>query len=451
MNSSPIPAAAAPATETSGAPARAGLAAWYGLFVLVLVSLVGALDKQIFPLVAEPIRLSLGLSDTQLGLLQGIGGILVTSVAAFPLGWLSDRYDRRHVLAASALVWSAASAWRGFAAGFSGLFGATLALSAGEAGLVPATYGIIPSLFPKAQRVFANGVYVVMLYLAAYGGLALCGALLTGLDAARPHLPGALRGMETWRAAFIVLALPGPVVAALLLTLRGGGGPAEDGQVPQEASGTGEGLLAYMRANWPAVAGVCVGSGVIAIGSAVRLWSPVIAERVFHATPGQAGGGLGAAGVVGWLAGLALTTAIARRYAKPLGSRFPPRVLWVGALASACVSAAMLLARDATQFYVLVGVQATIETAGSIVSPTLLQNLGPSHLRSRLISLCVVVAMGINAVMPILVGVISDALKPASGALLTAAVVVGVAGTLLASLIFAITESPYTRTAEAVA
>jgi MFS family permease len=451
MSPSPIPASPALAAEAHAGPARAGVAAWYGLFVLVLVSLVGALDKQIFPLVAEPIRLSLGLSDTQLGLLQGIGGILITSIAAFPLGWLSDRFDRRYVLAFSALVWSAASAWRGVAAGFPGLFVATLALSGGEAGLVPATYGIIPSLFPKAQRVFANGVYVVALYLAAYGGLALCGALLTGLEAARPHLPAALQHVETWRAAFVILALPGPVVALLLLTLRKSNGTSEAAAAQAQEPGAGQGLLAYMRANWVAVAGVCVGSGVIAIGSAVRLWSPVIAERVFHATPGQAGGGLGAAGVVGWMVGFALTAGITRAFAARLGSRFPPRVLWVGALASGVVSAAMLLARDATQFYVLVGVQAAIETAGSIVSPTLLQNLGPSHLRSRLISLCVVIAMGINALMPILVGLISDALAPDPAALLTAAVIVGVAGTVLASLTFCLTETPYKRTADAVA
>src|SRR6185436_10102761 len=101
--------------------------------------------------------------------------------------------------------------------------------------------------------------------------------------------------------------------------------------------------------------------------------------------------------------------------------------------------------------FILVGVQATIETAGSIVSPTLLQDLAPGHLRSRLISVCVVIAMGITTLMPILVGAISDALAPAPNALLIAAVAVGVVGTLLASLLFAITEKPYQRTADAAA
>lgn len=440
------------APPEGGASAAVGPAAWYGLAVLILVSLVATVDKQIFGLVAEPMRLSLKLNDTELGLLQGVGGILITSAAAFPLGWLADRYDRRWVLAGSALFWSAASAWRGLAGGFTGLFAATLALSGGEAGLVPATYGLIPSIFPKARRVLANGVYVVALYLAANAGLALCGDLVTWLDASHDRLPPLLRGMETWRAAYVVLALPGPIAALLLFTIplrRGAAGRGGDAPVAAEPGGVG--MLAYINRNRAAVAGVAGGSGVIAVGAAVRLWSPIIAVRIFHATPGEAGNGLGVAGGVGWAVGFVATIAITRAASRRLGTRFPPRVLWVGALASGLVSAAMLLARDAGQFFVLVGVQAAIETAGSIVSPTLLQDLAPSHLRSRMISLCVVIAMAINALAPILVGLISDALAPAPNALLAAAVAVGVAGTFGASLIFALTETPYKRTADAVA
>jgi hypothetical protein len=271
------------------------------------------------------------------------------------------------------------------------------------------------------------------------------------LDTARETLPGVLKGLETWRVAFLLLALPGPVVAVALLTIRARREAPVGTPDPEiDAAASGIGLLAYIRQNLGAISGVCIGSGVIAIGAAVRLWSPIVAVRIFHATAAQAGAGLGAAGAIGWGVGFVATAAISRIFAARLGSRFPPRVLWVGALASAAVTASMLLARDAGQFFALIGVQAAIETAGSIVSPTLLQDLGPSHLRSRLISLCVVIAMGINALMPILVGMLSDALKPAPDALLIAAVIVGLAGTLGASLIFAISETSYKRTADAV-
>jgi len=195
---------------------------------------------------------------------------------------------------------------------------------------------------------------------------------------------------------------------------------------------------------------VAGGSGVIAVGAALRLWAPVIAARVFHATPVQIGTGLGATGSVGWLAGLALTAVVTRLFAKGLGSRFALRVLWVGAIASGLLSLAMLMAANVTIFFVLLGIQTAIETAGAIVSPGLWQDMAPSHLRSRLISLGVVVAMGISAVSPVLVGMISDALKPAANSLLVGAVIVGVVGTALSALIFAMTEKPYKRTADAI-
>jgi len=429
--------------------------AWYGLGVLTLVALFATVDRAIFGLVAEPIRIALNISDTQLGLLQGVGGILAMSLAAFPIGWLADRLGRRWVLAAGVLVWSAACLARGFATNFDQLFAATLLLSVGEAGVVPCIYGMIPGLFPREKRILANSVYVVGLYVAAAAGLAACGALVSWLALAQHQLPFGLHKVDTWRVAFAILAMPGPLVALLLVTMRiaknGAKRAADDAASTEAPSAISQmSFLPYLRANWMTVGCVAVGSGVIAMGAALRLWAPVIAARVFHATPVEIGTGLGATGVIGWVAGLGLTALITRRFAKKLGARFPMRVLWVGGMASATLSLAMLFSGNATVFFILLGLQATIETAGSIVSPTLLQDLGPAHLRSRLISLCVVVAMAINSISPVLVGLISDSLKSSANGLLIAAVVVGVLGTALACLIFAVAERPFQRTVDAL-
>jgi MFS family permease len=448
-------AGARPAPSAAAAWPVSPVTAWYGLGVLTLVALFATVDRAIFGLVAEPIRLALNISDTQLGLLQGVGGILVMSIAAFPMGWLADRLDRRWVLAAGVLIWSAACLARGFATNFDQLFAATLLLSAGEAGVVPCIYGMIPGLFPRERRIFANSVYVVGLYIAAAAGLAACGALVSWLAVAQHQLPFGLHKIDTWRVAFAILAMPGPLVALLLVTMRiarnGKTDTAEDDASTAAASDISRmAFLPYLRANWMTVGCVAVGSGVIAMGAALRLWAPVIAARVFHATPVEIGTGLGATGVVGWVVGLGLTALITRRYARKLGARFPMRVLWVGGMASAGLSLSMLFAGNATVFFVLLGLQATIETCGAIVSPTLLQDLGPAHLRSRLISLCVVVAMAINSISPVLVGMISDSMKSAPNGLLVAAVIVGVVGTGLACLIFAIAETPFKRTVDAL-
>ena len=103
------PAAGIAANEPAAA-LRAPLSSWFALGVLSLVVVLGLVDKLIFTLVAEPLRHTLALSDTQLGLLQGVAFTLATAVTMAPFGWLSDRYERRWVLAASVVLWSACGA-----------------------------------------------------------------------------------------------------------------------------------------------------------------------------------------------------------------------------------------------------------------------------------------------------------------------------------------------------
>src|SRR5689334_17948291 len=68
---------------------------WYAIFVLVVASVFASLDRAGIPLQAEKIRASLGLTDTQLGLLQDTGIAIFMAIAAYPIAWLADRYDRR--------------------------------------------------------------------------------------------------------------------------------------------------------------------------------------------------------------------------------------------------------------------------------------------------------------------------------------------------------------------
>ena len=449
-----VVAALAEPPEASGPPTgapEASPAAWYGLGVLILVALFATVDGQIFGLVAEPLRKALGMSDTQLGLLQGVGGVLVLSLAAFPIGWLADRFDRRMVLAAGVLLWGLACLARGFAHSFDQLLAATIALSVGSAGLVPCIYGIIPTLFLGRKRLLANAIFVVVLYMGAAAGLALCGALLFGLEAARAQLPDWLRALDTWRIAFFVLGAPAPLVAIALLTIRLRRRDQAEAAPAHAAVAPSTGLIDYIRNNRASVAAICVGSGMIAFGATVRGWAPIIAARVFAAAPGEIGAKLGLGNAIGLCCGIAFTTFITRRYAARLGARFPLRVLWIGGLASASVSLVALTAKTSLEFFVLMGLQTAVETAGTMVSPGLLQDLAPTHLRSRMIAICVVVATAISAGGPPLVGAISDALKPDSHGLLLAAVAVGVVGTVSACLIFLLAERPYKRTVDALA
>jgi MFS family permease len=137
---------------------RTPASSWVALVILSMAAWYAVIDKQVLILLAQPLRTDLGLSDTQIGGLQGAGAALFTAIAVVPLGWVSDRIDRRIVLAACVLVWSVAAAACAWATGYWSLLACVAFLAAGEAGLTPTVSAIVPDLVPERQRMTANFV-----------------------------------------------------------------------------------------------------------------------------------------------------------------------------------------------------------------------------------------------------------------------------------------------------
>jgi len=438
-----FPARATPAPS----PGRSWLAL-FGLLVLIVAAIFGALDRQVLVLLAEPMRLSLALSDTRLGLLQGVGITLFGGAAAVPLGWLADRYGRRAVLAACVLVWAGATVACGLARDFTSLFVAALGLGIGEACLAPIIYGLIPEIVPEQRRVLANGIYTVAVILGSGLGMGLSGALIETLDGVRAVLPAALQQLESWRLVFIAVALPGPplALAILLIRLHPQRGALETPLAPAEA-----GLAAYFRAHGRTMACIAGGSSLIALGIAASAnWVPIIAARVFGATAAAAGEGIGLAYVLGTAAGAALGMVGVRLLRRRAGLATPIRVIAIGAFLAALASGLMLAVHSAMGMYLLFGIQVAALIAGSVLVPTLLQDMTPAALRSRLIAIGTGVTVCLSALSPVLVGALSDLLHADPHGLQLASAGVGALAFALAALVMRVAEQPFVRTVEAV-
>lgn len=436
-------APAQPATSRASS-----LLACYGLLVLVTAAIFSAMDRQILVLLAEPMRQSLGLSDTKLGLLQGVGITLFSGVAAVPLGWLADRYGRRMLLAACVLVWAAATAACGLAQDFSALFVAAIGLGLGEAGLAPIVYGLIPEIVSERRRVLANGVYTLAVILGSGLGIALSGALVQALDSTRPLLPPGLQLMESWRLAFLAVALPGPLVALAVLLIRLH--PQRSGAEVQ-LSGVKPALSAYCRDHGRTMVCVFGGSGLLALAiAACANWAPVVAAREFGATAAEAGQGIGMAYLLGTGAGAVLGAAGVSLLRRRVGLATPIRVITIGSVLAALASLLMLAVHSAAGLYLLFGIQVAALIAGSVLVPTLLQDMTPAALRSRLIAIGTGVTVGLSALSPVLVGALSDLLQASAQGLLTAMAGVGAAAFALAAGVMQIAETPFVQTVEEI-
>ena len=94
--------------------------AWYVVVVLAMVNVVAALDRFLMGVVLQPLKSDLGLSDTELGLIYGLGFALLYCFAGIPLGRVADRSNRRNLLLFGCVVWTVGTMLCAFAGEASG-------------------------------------------------------------------------------------------------------------------------------------------------------------------------------------------------------------------------------------------------------------------------------------------------------------------------------------------
>jgi len=174
----------------------------YVLLVLTGVYTFNFIDRQILVILQESIKGELGLSDTQLGLLTGLTFALFYVTLGIPIARLSDRSNRRNIVALSLAIWSFMTAISGFVVNYTQLLLARIGVGIGEAGGSPPSHAMISDYFPASQRATALSIYSLGIYIG----------ILVG------YIGGGLIDQHYgWRAAFLVLGIPGVLYALLLL------------------------------------------------------------------------------------------------------------------------------------------------------------------------------------------------------------------------------------------
>ncbi|MDB5883997.1 MAG: Major facilitator transporter [Polaromonas sp.] len=257
------------------APQPVPQGSWYALVVLTLIYACHYLDRSIISIVAEPIRREFGLSDSQLGLLTGLAWGVSFALAGLPFGYLSDRVNRRRLLATVVVTWSSMTALAGMAQSYATLLVTRVLLGAAEAGGSPTAMSMISDLFPARLRSTALGIY----YLGA------------GIGAAASALIGALVAMKYgWRAAFLVAGLPGILLGLLVwFTLRDvprGATEVNHADVPAPPAGAVFRFMFSQRAVLSLFVAVSmVSAGMAAIGA----WLPALLMRSHAMSLGHAG------------------------------------------------------------------------------------------------------------------------------------------------------------------
>jgi len=279
-------------TATAPAPNfsfRSNGYAWYVLAVLCLGSVVSTLDRQVINLLVEPIKADLGVSDTQISLLQGFAFAIFYAVMAVPIGRLADTASRRNVIVYGVLLFSLATMSCGLAASFLALFVARMAVGVGEATLSPAGFSMLGDYFPKDQLGRAVGLFVGTTYVGSGVALIAIGWMLDLLGRHEALVFPGIGPLADWQAAFVLAALPGLGFAALMLTVRE---PPRFGQrtdVVARPASLSE-LGAFLRANRALTLSTFIGLPLLAASQfGINAWAPSFFIRTYGWTAAEIG------------------------------------------------------------------------------------------------------------------------------------------------------------------
>lgn len=416
---------------------------WYTLMAMLLVTLFGFVDRQLLVIAAAPLQKSLQLSDTQLGMVQGLAFAVFTIVAVYPIAWAADRFDRRIVLGGCTLLWAIGTAACGLAQDFTQLFLAAVAIAAGEAALGPITMSVVPDLFLGRKRALANGINYVSSYVGISIALAVGGAAIGWLDAVHDQLPPALAQFESWRLAFFAVALPAPVMLVLIAFAR-----LRHSEGPRVVEAGAPALLPHIRSHGRGVASVLSALGIYLLSfGGFFVWLPLIATRLYRTTEAQNGASMGLATGIGMVGGVLIGTLLLRNARPRLGRRAPIRVAVLVMLAGLPLLALLPFAKESWQLYTVFGGLMLSGTAVGVMVPNILQDMAPAPIRARFIAFYTIVAGLMSGIAPTLVGALSDALTGPNG-LMYALVIIALPTWILGILLFRLSEEPFERIAE---
>ncbi len=259
--------------------------AWYAVTIFAIGLTFLFLDRGVLPLLVQPIKHDLHLSDTLVGLLMGPAFIFFYLILGLPIARLVDSRSRRAIIAFSIGAWSLMTAACGLTRNFWILLMCRVGDGVGEAGNGPATYSMMADMFPPNR--LARAISVMQFGFVAGNGLAtiLTGAIVAWLAGTRSYSIPVLGDVHGWQLTFFMVGLPGLIIAWLATTMIE---PARRGRMRTASAAAAKRaipvreVLRYMGQNWGAYASMFLGlafESVVTFG--LLNWGPTFFQRTY--------------------------------------------------------------------------------------------------------------------------------------------------------------------------
>ena len=390
-------------TDTTLPARENGLAVatrWYVLAVMCATYALSIADRYVVTTVMESMRLDLKLNDQGIAFLTGPPLALFYVTLGIPISWLADRSNRRNILAASLLAWSAMTTFCGLSRNYLQFMLARIGVGVGEAGGTPPANSIIADNFPAVRRPMAMTIFALGAPIGAWLG---------------SDLAGWVAGRFNWRAAFLALGVPGVIMGLLVFfTIKEPKRGVLD-RASTEGHPTLLQTIAYLRKN-KAAFHVVMGGGVCALWGWGLMWfTPTFLQRTYQLSVDQAGAIVGpihliAGSIVSVITAYLLAS---KRFDNP---RAVVLFLGFGVAGATCLSFIAYFVHNLqiTTLMLWLFVPFIYFYIGPAMA--LLQNLSPPGMRATMIAISLLVANVLNLIVaPQGVAFLSDYFGGAGG------------------------------------
>lgn len=381
----------------------------YIIAILFLAWLFAYIDRQVIGLLVPSLKADMGLSDTQVSLLQGIAFSSVFALAGLPLGRVADRSNRRNLIALGVAVWSIATMACGLCSTFTELFAARMCVGLGEACIAPAAVSFIADTFRPEHRGKAISIMQVGAPMGTSSALFFGGMLLSSLTTGTlaQHLGPS---WQAWQIVFLSAGAPGLLVALLVLTLRE---PARRGTItatPSPSEGKPAGLFRHFRTNSATFSIIyALYACLFIIGYAVSAWAPTILMRVHGMSPRTAGATYAtvmlACSSTAYIFSGILSDYLSKR--RPLDGRILLPIFLLPVELAAM--ATFFYTSSVTVTVAMLAVSSLSTGLGSTSSLPALQDIAPNAMRGQIVAVYLLIANLIGlGLAPTLVGLVTD-------------------------------------------
>ena len=414
----------------------------YAVSLFSLCFVFSYLDRQIVSILVQPLKESLSLSDTQIGLLQGFAFTICYATAGVVVAQLVDRTNRVRLIGVCVAIWAASTVLSATAHSFGELLVYRAGTAVAEAALSPAVLSLFSDMYSPRQVSRPTSAFMLAPYVGS--GLALVGGglLLDWMAQGSQGILVSSLSLAPWRIIFILVGAAGlPLALLVAFTLREpkrveNGLVNEGGRGQPTVAPPMKSVLKVLLYDKPfCVPYFLAYTSLILVFYSFTAWFPTLLIRHFTLAPGVVGNLAGPAYMAGGIVGVICARLLIKRASDEETLEKALRISTISTTVLVPLTLAASLAPTFHAAAVLYGVCAFTASIVMALAPIPIQVALPNRMRGRSIALLVFLTNSIGGgIGPFAVGFLNQHFPFGLGAAL--AIVCGIAAAASAVLYF---------------